>query len=108
MLVRRHFHGRLVWAPATNTVSMLVECLYSNRVDGTDFCGPGCGARKARYSSITMPVTPIRRSNRDRVKLLRSTLLGGIWAFAAFQLSPPPGRSMVNASASRPFVLFLG
>jgi hypothetical protein len=66
------------------------------------FCGPGGVARRLRYSSITMPVNPRRRSNRDRVKLLRNTLLWGICAFAAFQLSPPLERSMANSSSGRP------
>lgn len=61
-------------------------------------CGPGGVPRILRYSSTMMPVTPIRSNRRDRVRLERSTLLGGIWAFAAFQLSPPCGRSMASAS----------
>lgn len=61
-------------------------------------CGPGGDPRILRYSSTMMPVTPIRSNRRDRVRLERSTLLGGIWAFAAFQLSPPCGRSMASAS----------
>lgn len=61
-------------------------------------CGPGGVARILRYSSTMMPVTPIRSNRRDRVRLERSTLLGGIWAFAALQLSPPCGRSMASAS----------
>lgn len=61
-------------------------------------CGPGGVPRILRYSSTIMPVTPIRSNRRDRVRLERSTLVGGIWAFAAFQLSPPCGRSMASAS----------
>lgn len=70
------------------------ECKY--------FCGPGGVARRLRYNNITMPVKPRRRSNRDRVMLLRNTLLWGICALAAFQLSPPLERSMANSSSGRP------
>jgi hypothetical protein len=70
--------------------------------EGKYFCGPGGVARRLRYNSITMPVNPRMRSNRDRVKLLRNALLWGMCAFAAFQLIPPLEESMANSSSGRP------
>jgi hypothetical protein len=76
--------------------------LLESSYEGKYFCGPGGVARRLRYNSITMPVKPRMRSNRDRVKVLRNALLWGMCAFAAFQLIPPLEESMANSSSGRP------